>query len=344
MKKRIIGLDILRVLGIISIFCYHFTDSFISAGGTGRYTSNAFTFFSIMSRPASLLLFLISGFALMYNSEDILSLKKYYLRRFKGLYIPFYVAYVLMLGIGVITLKWAPWQFLPRRRYIYTLLGIDGLVSNYIPNFYLIGEWFMSCIVICYLLFPVLGWLSKHAKYITLFVLVGIYVVLAYVNNPFAMPVYTNPLFIILYFYVGMLMQGLVKEKELHGVLVSISRLISIASFIYFFIDAFFSSDLIMKLGNNGLELLYFIWSISLFMTFLTIDLSKASTFYKSIKYLSGISWYLILVHHVFAIIYFNLHGLSNIWIIDFIFILVISLFLAEVVKIISTYIKKIIK
>ena len=32
MKKRIIGLDILRVIGVIFIFCYHFTVDYIYRG------------------------------------------------------------------------------------------------------------------------------------------------------------------------------------------------------------------------------------------------------------------------------------------------------------------------
>jgi peptidoglycan/LPS O-acetylase OafA/YrhL len=136
MKKRIIGLDILRVLGIVFIFLYHVTDSYVGLGGTGDGVFSSLALFSILSRPASIFLFLISGFALMYNREGELKLKDYYIRRFKSLYIPFYVAYILMLGIGVVLLKWAPWNYIPKRKFVYTILGIDGLAVKYSPNYY----------------------------------------------------------------------------------------------------------------------------------------------------------------------------------------------------------------
>ena len=63
MKKRIIGLDILRVLGIVFIFLYHVTDSYVGLGGTGDGVFSSLALFSILSRPASIFLFLISGFA-----------------------------------------------------------------------------------------------------------------------------------------------------------------------------------------------------------------------------------------------------------------------------------------
>ena len=60
MKKRIIGLDILRVLGIVFIFLYHVTDSYVGLGGTGEGVFSSLALFSILSRPASIFLFLMS--------------------------------------------------------------------------------------------------------------------------------------------------------------------------------------------------------------------------------------------------------------------------------------------
>ena len=342
MKKRIIGLDILRVIGIIFIFCYHVTDSYIALGGTGAGVFNAMTFFSIVSRPASLFLFLISGFALMYNHEGELKLKDYYVRRFKGLYIPFYVAYVLMLGIGVVLLKWAPWNYLPKRRFVYTILGIDGLASKFNPNFYLIGEWFMSCIVICYLLFPLLSLLYKKAKYLTLCVLLAAYVALVYFINPFELSVFVNPLFILFYFYVGMLLYSWIGEKEIPKWIKITGAILSIVLFIYYLYDGLIAAKQFLVLTESGAEWICFLWALAMIIAFKEVDLKENSFLYKAIKYISGISWYLILVHHVLAIIYFTIKGVSDNLVKDFIIILVLSIILAEIVKLVSTLIKKV--
>lgn len=343
MKKRIIGLDILRVLGILFIFLYHVTDSYVALGGTGDGVFSTLALFSILSRPASIFLFLISGFALMYNREGELKLKDYYIRRFKSLYIPFYVAYILMLGIGVVLLKWAPWQYIPKRKFVYTILGIDGLAVKFSPNYYLIGEWFMSCIVICYLLFPLLAVLIKKAKYITLYGLFAIYVGLANFINPFEISVFINPLFIIFYFYVGMcLAQWLVDNKTAKSVKI-VSVILSVAILFIYLADSLFTEKQIIACTESEAELLCFIWSIAMVIAFRDIDLSESSIVAKIIKYLSGISWYVILVHHVLAIIYFTINGVSGNIIRDFVIILALSILLAELVKRITALIRKLV-
>ena len=78
MKKRIIGLDILRDIGVIFIFFYHFFVEYIVTGqGTDGAMYGYNYFFNILARPASLFLFVISGYALMYNHQEDMPLGKY---------------------------------------------------------------------------------------------------------------------------------------------------------------------------------------------------------------------------------------------------------------------------
>ena len=68
------------------------------------------------------------------------------------------------------------WTGIPSYRFIYTLLGVDGYLSAYQRNFYLIGEWFLGALVLCYIFFPFLRWLVKHIPFTTAAVLlVGTY-------------------------------------------------------------------------------------------------------------------------------------------------------------------------
>ncbi len=140
MKKRIIGLDILRDIGVIFIFCYHFAVEYmVTAGGTAVYMMTLNYFFNVMARPASLFLFVISGYALMYNHENELSAGKFYMRRFKGLFIPFYVAYTLMFLVSFFVENSAVGGTAPAYRFIFTILGIDGVMQMLFTDFYLIG-------------------------------------------------------------------------------------------------------------------------------------------------------------------------------------------------------------
>ncbi len=46
-----------------------------------------------------------------------------------------------------------------------TVIGLDGFLVYKIPNYYLIGEWFLGCIIILYVFFPVIHHLFHRNKH-----------------------------------------------------------------------------------------------------------------------------------------------------------------------------------
>lgn len=51
----------------------------------------------------------------------------------------------------------------PKWTIIFTFLGIDGYISRIVPNFTLVGEWFLRALLIMYLFFPFIRvMLNKH--------------------------------------------------------------------------------------------------------------------------------------------------------------------------------------
>ncbi len=313
MKKRIIGLDILRDIGVIFIFFYHFfVEYIVTAGGTDGLMFGYNYFFNILARPASLFLFVISGYALMYNHEDELPIGKYYKRRFKGLYIPFYVAYTLMFVIVFLVNNQVVGHDLPIKSFVLTLLGIDGVTQLIAPNFYLIGEWFMTCIVVCYLLFPLLARLLKKFRYITLAVLMVWYLYLLYVHNPFSFTQLMNPFFIIVYFYLGMLIQYQFGEEKINTKVRIICAVISAIIFIYFCIIGFVPSLTWLKLNQVQNELIYFAISMTMLIALKDVEISSERFAYKAITYISGISWYVILLHHRIMILFYTHVSVEN--------------------------------
>lgn len=307
MKKRIIGLDILRVIGVFFIFFYHFfVEYIVTAGGTNAAMYECNYFFNILARPASLFLFVISGYALMYHREDELPLGKYYLRRFKGLFIPFYVAYTLMFVAHFLVNHQMIGRGLPRRLFVYTLLGMDGVAQITAPNFYLIGEWFMTCIAACYVLFPLLARLLKRFRYGTLAVLMLWYVFLLYVHNPFAITPLMNPAFIIVYFYLGMFLEQVLGECRIDARFRRVCAVISVLIFAYFCMIGFVPTLSWLKMPPEQTEIIYFAISMTMLIALRDVELSSESGIYRGITYVSGISWYVILLHHRIMILFYQ--------------------------------------
>lgn len=341
MKKRLLGLDILRDIGVIFIFFYHFFIEYVVSGqGTDVSMLDYNYFFNILARPASIFLFLISGYALMYNHEEDMPLSKYYLRRFKGLFIPFYIAYIFTFIACYIVNGQMPGAGVAKRFFIFTLTGTDGVAQMVYPTFYLIGEWFMSCIVVCYVLFPLLAWLHKRFRILTLILLIVWYLILLLVHNPFPFTQLMNPLLILVYFYVGMDLQTSFGDREFKKYARIIAGIISILVFVYFCIIGYVPSLAFLILPQEQTELIYFAWSIALFIALRDIDLKEGKPLYKFVTYLSGISWFIILMHHRIMILFYShidvsTFSRSQIWLL-LLACIVITLLASELVRMVS--------
>lgn len=313
MKKRIIGLDILRVIGVLFIFCYHFTVDYLFRGnGTMPSMTTLNYFFEVMARPASLFLFIISGYALMYNRENEIPLKQYYFKRFKGLYIPFYIAWTLMtllyffVNNGLIT------SFVKPYKLIYTILGVDGLFFQTEANFYLVGEWFMSCIVVCYALFPLLALVLKKCKYIGLVVLLAISIVMLFFYNPFEkINVAMNPLFIMVYFYIGMLLHETVGDKKISGLVRIACLCVTIICWGYNLVSGYMPQTF-PRLPGTWAEVVFAVWALAMIIGLRDAELNPGKRTYAIVAYISKISWCVILVHHALMGLFFSTRDITN--------------------------------
>lgn len=312
MKKRIIGLDILRDIGVIFIFLYHFCIEYINlAQGTDPAMHSLNYFANIWARPASLFLFIISGYALMYNHEDELSLKAYYKRRFKGLFIPFYIAYTIMFLAYFAVNNVAAGSISPLYTFVFTIIGVDAMVQEMSGGlgFYLIGEWFMSCIVFCYIFFPLFAKAIKKCKYILLVALALWSGFMLFVFNPFDMQVEHNPLFVLLYFYIGMLLYEVIGQKTVSKSVRIICTVVAVAIFVYLLLAGYTAIfDVVL---NQPFEIVCVIWSLAMFLAIRDVDIDPEKKIYKVITYISGISWNVILVHHMIIILLFNRYSVE---------------------------------
>lgn len=212
LQNRIIGLDILRIYAVISIFLFHSNLHLKTTFGilTGYISNGA---------VAMILFFMLSGFVLHIKYETVQWINKkelfdFYKKRILGLY-PLYLTALLIWGIVFVRdsfLKTA--LLLP-----IEILGLHGFFETLYGEWNNSGTWFVSCLLCCYFLYPflsmVLSMLNKKHRHILLFVLYlisSISPVSASILN--CNWIYPKPVFRLLEFMIGMLLVTEVKEMN----------------------------------------------------------------------------------------------------------------------------------
>ena len=156
-KERLYYLDMIKLIAVISVFTIHFTKTLEGAGINFSYKVLPDTAFSLyLGAYGVSLFFIVSGAVLMYMYGDKeIELGTYFKKRFLGIYPMFWLAFALFFVI-----KWFRYphfqQGIRRGTILFTLLGIDGQVGIYTPTFYMLGEWFLTVIIVLYVLFPIL--------------------------------------------------------------------------------------------------------------------------------------------------------------------------------------------
>ena len=155
-REHLFPLDFVRVLAAVSIVVFHY---------------NAVTFMEpIVNKPILLffnyangsmghigvsLFFILAGASLMYSSMEKLDLKTYFKKRFLAIYPLYWTVYAAFFVYNYLIKHNFAFDK-PLSRLLLTAVGMDGYLNYLIPNYYLLGEWFIGCILLIYLMFPVL--------------------------------------------------------------------------------------------------------------------------------------------------------------------------------------------
>ncbi len=127
--------------------------------------------------------FIISGVALMYTYGDgEFNVAEYFKKRWLGIFPGYYIAFVgafliLFYLNGTVNHNAENWTI------ILTVFGLDGWLAHQIPNFYLVGEWFLGCIILLYIIFPVLRWLVNKYPIRTAIIAIIYYILLVQFYN-----------------------------------------------------------------------------------------------------------------------------------------------------------------
>ncbi|MDE6314601.1 MAG: acyltransferase [Lachnospiraceae bacterium] len=284
-KERIVWLDIVRAFAVVLIILTHFNDTLkmmsITIAGKHYLVPSVFANGSFGTLGVSLF-FLISGAALMYTYDKELKLSTYYWKRWKGIYPAFWICYAGAFlyyfwkrkGIAFQAEKWT---------FFLTVLGFDGYTAYRIENYYILGEWFLGCIVLMYLMFPLIRKLYHKNAYLTFVAYTLFYVVFVWFY-PFEMSIVRNLFTRLLDFLFGMLI--IYKGKRENSWVLVLNLLL-------FVILLFYEVPLH---GMYGISLI----GISCFMVLVGMSKwIKSPLFIQLCQKLGKYSYTIFLVHHV---------------------------------------------
>lgn len=162
-KNRIFYYDVIRLIACLSILTIHFNASFCAySGGIFTYPNTVFPIY-IFNKSVYLgdfgvsLFFILSGATMfrVYGKRDI-SLGTFYKKRFLSLYPMFWLAWFAATAVGMLARGELPSG--GRKALLISFSGMDGyllaLGHGELSSFYVVGEWFLGCIILLYLIMP----------------------------------------------------------------------------------------------------------------------------------------------------------------------------------------------
>jgi len=162
--KRLLSLECIRIIACLCILIIHFNAQVCGWSQYGRfaYSNNLVpnNYWDVYLGEIGVgLFFIVSGAGLYsgYNFKKLSvdSIFLFYKKRAYALYPYYWVAY---LFASFISFLWYKGMSMSKLRYIVTsILGVDGYIGmlfNRYAGFYQIGEWFLGCIIVIYLLYP----------------------------------------------------------------------------------------------------------------------------------------------------------------------------------------------
>lgn len=144
------GLDLVRVLGILTVVVYHYQ---VETAALGLCPVQLFPGQSELVQVGVYGMTLLSGACLSRQEKSrTWSLKKYLIGRFCSIYPLFWICYFPVFLYSDLfcgnNRNVEPWKIL------FSVAGLDGYLQSFTSTFYKIGEWYLGCILFLYALFP----------------------------------------------------------------------------------------------------------------------------------------------------------------------------------------------
>lgn len=201
-KERIRSFDFVRAACTLGIVLNHFAIESHSEG-LQRYLYEFPSGGGSLGYTLVTVFFLISGCLLYLNHREVPDVSAFYAKRWLSIYPSFYLAYLPALALYRLT---NPSFFSDRRLHqlVFTLIGFDGYLAGRFRTWYILGEWFLGAIIICYLVYPLLSKAIERSETGTLVVVSALFL-MTMRWNMLGQHAFRNPFSCVFSFLVGML-------------------------------------------------------------------------------------------------------------------------------------------
>ncbi len=193
---RLFGIDFARSICALIIIAFHFSGysaseiKILHVTATSGWGNIAVTAF-----------FVISGMVLYRGYPTIPSLKVFWFKRWKSIFPMFYICFLYYYLENVFQTRTFFYGPSPVT-LLFSLFGMDGYLLYRFPNYYIIGEWFLGAIVILYLLYPIILWITrKHGFIMPVILATGYYIMLG--TDIFIIDTFRNIITCMTSFYLG---------------------------------------------------------------------------------------------------------------------------------------------
>jgi len=296
-KERLKEIDILRAIAFIFVVAQHTVGGFSNIKGIASYEYFTMKFLYVMAKTAVPIFLFISAISLFYVYTGKIDWKKYYIKRFKYVLIP----YAIWSAINMYKLG---------NEERFKDFFIQILAGN--GAFHL---WYMGMILRLYLIFPIILYVAKKVHALNIKIRMGVFVSIIYlyymvskyqntISDNVGAFVFGNPtevqqrivnisvLFWFLYFVLGIyvaLNYEYLKTQILKYKYIIIS--------IYFMLFAYvYSNEIHAVKFVRQLSLMYTVFSILTFYI-VALSLKNRVKFYGFIKHISDYSFVAYMAH-----------------------------------------------
>ena len=285
-RERIFGFDFIRMIATLSIVLIHFNAIYIYASPQRMDLTVLTTRLSniYLGGWGVSLFFILSGASLMYVYQEKLEIKEFYKKRFLSIYPMFWIAYFIVFLFQFYLYKGFTFSKAPIINFIFTIIGYDGNLMTVIPTFYILGEWFLGCIISMYVIFPLLRKMVIKIPKVTLGIILGIFIFMEYF---YQLPLAKDVIFLtrLPELCFGMYFVKYIKKVNFPMALVSLFVIVI--------------NWIVKPQISNDIQVLYIGIASFLFLMYVSEFFKNFTSIKDFCNYISKYSYAIFLTHHV---------------------------------------------
>lgn len=137
----------------------------------------------IFSKLCVAIFVFVSGYGLAASTPNEINLKDFYLHRFKKLYLNYWFIWLLFVPISVFVFGRTLSDAYGDNVVVKAILDFLGILKLFGIEHYNPTWWFYSCIILLYLLFPLLNRMLKTSAYFILSIAVSLGIVVVFIPS-----------------------------------------------------------------------------------------------------------------------------------------------------------------